>query len=66
MVQLVLLWKKGMGIVELFLTHHIPQALIFSEIRAGGTRRNPRAGMIDDDFLFHMQGKTVSPRIFFD
>ena len=29
------------------------------EIRAGGTRRNPRAGMCEQDFLFHMQGKPL-------
>lgn len=29
------------------------------EIRAGGTRRNPRAGMNESDFLFHMQGKPL-------
>ena len=29
------------------------------EIRAGGTRRNPRTGMVDSDFLFHMQGKRL-------
>ncbi|MEX6271292.1 3-oxoacyl-[acyl-carrier-protein] synthase III C-terminal domain-containing protein [Providencia huaxiensis] len=31
----------------------------FCEIRAGGTRRNPRSGMTEDDFLFHMQGKKL-------
>lgn len=29
------------------------------EIRAGGTRRNPRVGVEDDDFLFRMNGKGV-------
>ncbi len=29
------------------------------EIRAGGTRCNPRSGMDNDDFLFHMQGKRL-------
>ncbi len=29
------------------------------EIRAGGTRCNPRAGIRDSDFLFHMDGKKL-------
>lgn len=36
-----------------------PQGSELCEIRAGGTRRNPRAGMNDSDFLFHMQGKPL-------
>lgn len=36
-----------------------PSGSELCEIRAGGTRRNPRAGMEDDDFLFHMQGKAL-------
>ncbi|MBF0031761.1 3-oxoacyl-[acyl-carrier-protein] synthase III C-terminal domain-containing protein [Citrobacter freundii] len=36
-----------------------PDGSELCEIRAGGTRRNPRAGMIESDFLFHMQGKSL-------
>jgi len=36
-----------------------PDGSELCEIRAGGTRRNPRAGMTDSDFLFHMQGKRL-------
>ena len=39
------------------MTH--TQGIDFCEIRAGGTRCNPRSGMTDDDFLFHMQGKKL-------
>lgn len=33
-----------------------PDGSELCEIRAGGTRCNPRAGMAENDFLFHMQG----------
>lgn len=33
-----------------------PEGSELCEIRAGGTRRNPRSGVSDSDFLFHMQG----------
>lgn len=36
-----------------------PDGSELCEIRAGGTRRNPRAGMSDSDFMFHMQGKAL-------
>nr|WP_312976137.1 3-oxoacyl-[acyl-carrier-protein] synthase III C-terminal domain-containing protein [Atlantibacter hermannii] len=36
-----------------------PDGSELCEIRAGGTRRNPRAGMNDSDFMFHMQGKAL-------
>lgn len=36
-----------------------PDGSELCEIRAGGTRCNPRAGMRDSDFLFHMQGKKL-------
>ncbi|ALB63057.1 3-oxoacyl-(acyl carrier protein) synthase [Cronobacter condimenti 1330] len=36
-----------------------PQGSELCEIRAGGTRRNPRSGMDASDFLFHMQGKAL-------
>lgn len=36
-----------------------PEGSELCEIRAGGTRRNPRAGMEEGDFLFRMQGKPL-------
>lgn len=36
-----------------------PEGSELCEIRAGGTRRNPRSGMENSDFLFHMQGKAL-------
>ena len=36
-----------------------PEGAAYCEIRAGGTRRNPRAGMQEADFLFHMDGKQI-------
>ncbi|KAA9000109.1 ketoacyl-ACP synthase III [Affinibrenneria salicis] len=36
-----------------------PEGAELCEIRAGGTRRNPRAGLEASDFLFHMQGKRL-------
>lgn len=36
-----------------------PDGSELCEIRAGGTRCNPRSGMDDSDFLFHMQGKAL-------
>lgn len=36
-----------------------PAGREFCEIRAGGTRRNPRSGVDDADFLFHMDGRRV-------
>lgn len=41
------------------LVETYPQGSDLCEIRAGGTRRNPRAGMTDQDFLFHMKGKPL-------
>lgn len=42
-----------------YLMETYPEGSELCEIRAGGTRCNPRAGMSDDDFLFHMQGKKL-------
>ncbi|WP_025121580.1 MULTISPECIES: 3-oxoacyl-[acyl-carrier-protein] synthase III C-terminal domain-containing protein [unclassified Serratia (in: enterobacteria)] len=42
-----------------YLMETYPEGSDLCEIRAGGTRRNPRAGMDDSDFLFHMQGKQL-------
>jgi 3-oxoacyl-[acyl-carrier-protein] synthase-3 len=36
-----------------------PAGRAFCEIRAGGTRRNPRVGADASDFLFHMDGKRI-------
>lgn len=36
-----------------------PEGIEYCEIRAGGTRRNPRAGIADSDFLFHMDGRRI-------
>jgi 3-oxoacyl-[acyl-carrier-protein] synthase-3 len=41
------------------LVETYPAGSELCEIRAGGTRRNPRAGMCEQDFLFHMQGKPL-------
>ena len=41
------------------LVEMYPAGSELCEIRAGGTRRNPRAGMEPADFLFHMQGKKL-------
>ncbi|TFZ50377.1 ketoacyl-ACP synthase III [Serratia proteamaculans] len=41
------------------LVETYPEGSELCEIRAGGTRRNPRAGMNNSDFLFHMQGKQL-------
>lgn len=46
------------GILSYTHTTHV-EGIDFCEIRAGGTRRNPRSGMTEDDFLFHMQGKKL-------
>lgn len=48
----------GSGILSC-LMESWPQGSELCEIRAGGTRRNPRAGMDESDFLFHMQGKKL-------
>ncbi len=36
-----------------------PEGSELCEIKAGGTRRNPRSGICDSDFLFHMQAKPL-------
>lgn len=46
------------GIIASLLETY-PEGSEYCEIRAGGTRRNPRAGVCDSDFLFHMDGKQV-------
>ncbi|WP_426144012.1 3-oxoacyl-[acyl-carrier-protein] synthase III C-terminal domain-containing protein [Pseudomonas sp. DWP3-1-2] len=41
------------------LVETYPEGSDLCEIQAGGTRRNPRAGISDRDFLFHMKGKQL-------
>ncbi|VEA67813.1 3-oxoacyl-[acyl-carrier-protein] synthase 3 [Serratia rubidaea] len=42
-----------------YLLETYPAGSELCEIRAGGTRCNPRAGMADNDFLFQMKGKQL-------
>ena len=42
-----------------FLQETYPAGVDFCQIKAGGTRRNLRAGMEDHDFLFQMEGKPL-------
>lgn len=44
------------------LVEMYPTGSELCEIRAGGTRCNPRSGMDNDDFLFHMQGRGCSDK----
>lgn len=46
------------GIISYSLETY-PEGIDYCEIRAGGTRKNPRAGMVEQDFLFHMDGKRL-------
>lgn len=46
------------GILATRLENHVLEG-DFCEIRAGGTRANPRAGMQEHDFYFKMQGRKV-------
>ena len=49
---------NGTGVLaHRFATY--PQGRAFCEIRAGGTRRNPRVGVEPKDFLFRMDGRAV-------
>lgn len=45
--------------IERYALRTYPEGKGFCEIRAGGTRRNPRVGVDPSDFLFHMDGKRV-------
>lgn len=48
----------GQGIVmQRFETH--PSGKQMCEVRAGGTARNPRTGVVAQDYLFAMQGRAV-------
>lgn len=46
------------GILATRLENHVLEG-DFCEIRAGGTRANPKAGMQEHDFYFKMQGRKV-------
>jgi 3-oxoacyl-[acyl-carrier-protein] synthase-3 len=45
--------------IEGYLLRTYPAGKSLCEIRAGGTRRNPRVGVVPADFLFRMDGKGV-------
>ncbi|WP_416052560.1 3-oxoacyl-[acyl-carrier-protein] synthase III C-terminal domain-containing protein [Cupriavidus basilensis] len=45
--------------IEAYRMETYPAGKAFCEIRAGGTRTNPRMGARESDFLFHMEGKRV-------
>lgn len=53
--------ERGQGTSGILasLVETYPEGSELCEIRAGGTRRNPRAGMTGSDFLFHMQGRQL-------
>ncbi|MGP2842398.1 3-oxoacyl-[acyl-carrier-protein] synthase III C-terminal domain-containing protein [Serratia nematodiphila] len=54
-----LIFGDGASGILASLVETYPAGSELCEIRAGGTRRNPRAGMCEQDFLFHMQGKPL-------
>jgi len=45
--------------IESFVLQTYPEGREYCEIRAGGTRHNPRVGVEPEDFLFRMDGKAV-------
>jgi len=45
--------------IRAFRLQTYPEGRAYCEIRAGGTRRNPRVGVEPKDFLFRMDGKAV-------
>lgn len=45
--------------IEAYMLETYPEGLEFCEIRAGGTRLNPRTGAKPEDYLFRMNGKAV-------
>lgn len=53
--------EKGDGSsgILAYLLETYTEGLDLCQIRAGGTRCNPRAGIQESDFLFHMQGKPL-------
>ncbi|MFC5475102.1 3-oxoacyl-[acyl-carrier-protein] synthase III C-terminal domain-containing protein [Paraherbaspirillum soli] len=56
----VILEKGGAGQgIRAFKLETYPEGRSYCEIRAGGTRRNPRIGVEPGDFLFRMDGKAV-------
>lgn len=49
----------GLSGIESYQLRTYPSGKAYCEIRAGGTRRNPRVGVEDRDFLFRMDGRRV-------
>lgn len=49
----------GSSGIESYLLETWPEGRAYCEIRAGGTRRNPRTGVDPSDFLFQMNGRRV-------
>jgi 3-oxoacyl-[acyl-carrier-protein] synthase-3 len=45
--------------IESFVLQTYPEGRAYCEVRAGGTRCNPRIGVTPEDFLFRMDGKAV-------
>lgn len=45
--------------IRAFRMQTYPEGRSYCEIRAGGTQRNPRVGVVPQDFLFRMDGKAV-------
>jgi len=45
--------------IEAYMLETYPEGRGYCEIRAGGTRRNPRTGVEPSDFLFKMDGRAV-------
>lgn len=50
---------EGSSGIAAFNLQTYPEGRASCEIRAGGTRRNPRVGAVPDDYLFRMDGKAV-------
>lgn len=53
--------EKGDGNSGIITYRHMTytRGIELCEIRAGGTQRNPRVGITEDDFLFRMKGKKL-------
>jgi len=45
--------------IESFVLQTYPEGRAYCEVRAGGTRRNPRTGIEPEDYLFRMDGRAV-------
>lgn len=51
--------SSALNALRAFRLETYPEGRAFCEIRAGGTRSNPRTGLVPQDHLFHMDGKAV-------